>query len=545
MNVVRHAGLAAALGTLALSAGCAAVQANRHAPGTVSGGAFSPARPGAAQYGPNPALLCPTGGAFPILASDAAELAKDAKRAVPEPDGRLCALADTLLGWNEPGGNPPESVTSFLAWHFGLTAAPARVLIATIESEDPRIIAQRLLDPVNSFGSTAVAPRFGATTMREKKGATKTVVVFYDAMADLQPMPRRLEAGGQAALQGRLGGGLSKPKVSVCEPSGALENPPQADGSEIKADLRCGAKPGLLLVEVRAERDGEPVSAARFPIQCGGALPASVAMPAPAPKDAAAMAGADRKIFELMNAERAGAGVPAVGWDPGVAGVAKAASDATRDESRTSSTSSTVSFDVVRQLKKADVMSPLILLNPAAARTPEEAHWRLAHSPLHRSNMLNPQATHAGVGVASLTVPDAGTLYFVTQLLVREQGALDVEALRGKIREAVARKRADARAEPAKSDPMLEEVAQKYAAAMAAGKGDLPKAQGDAIVAPLYKPFRNVSILGGAKSDPLEFAEEPGAVAPAKGVGVGAAQGTNPVLGKNAVYVVILLGTRR
>jgi hypothetical protein len=51
--------------------------------------------------------------------------------------------------------------------------------------------------------------------------------------------------------------------------------------------------------------------------------------------------------------------------------------------------------------------------------------------------------------------------------------------------------------------------------------------------------------MGGAKTEPLEFAEEGGAAATGKAMGIGVAQGMNPVLGKNAVYVVILIGTRR
>jgi uncharacterized protein YkwD len=543
MTVVRHAGLAAALCALALGTGCAAVQANRRAPGTVANGTFTPGRAGSAQFGPNPALLCPTGGAFPILAADAAELARDAKRPVPQGDGRLCAVADALLGWNDPG-TPPESVMSFLAWHYGLPAAPTRVLVATLETEDPRILAQRLLDPVNAFGGTALAPRFGVVTSREKKGFTKTVVVLYDALAELEPLARRVE-GGQVPVRGRLAAGLGKPKLSACDAAGSLQNVAAGNGPDFQADLACGAKPGMLLVEVRADRDGEAVSVARFPVMCGADLPASVKVPPPPPKGGEIAAGADRAVFDLVNGERSAAGVPPLQWDPGVAQVAKAASEATRDESRSASTSNTINFDVVGQLRKAEVVSPLVLLNPAASRTPEEAHWRLAHSPLHRSNMLNPQATHGGVGLATLTDPNAGSIYFVTQLLVRELGAVDAEALRGKLRDAVAKKRADARAEEVKSDPMLEEVAQKYATAMAAARGDLPKAQGDAIVAPLYRPFRNVNIMGGAKTEPLEFAEEGGAAAPGKAMGIGVAQGMNPVLGKNAVYVVILIGTRR
>jgi uncharacterized protein YkwD len=412
-----------------------------------------------------------------------------------------------------------------------------------VESEDPRILAQRLLDPVNGFGQTAVAPRFGAATMREKKGVSRVVAVVYDALAELDPLPRRVEAGGQAALHGRLAAGVTKPRVSYCDAAGALVEVPPAQGGDVGAELRCGARPGLMMVEVTGERDGQPVSVARFPLLCGAALPASTAIP-PDAKQAEAPGG-ERRVFDLVNAERVAAQVPALQWDGGVAAVAAAASGASRDESRTNSSSSTVNFDVMAQLKKHDVMSPLVLLNPAASRSPEEAHWRLAHSPLHRSNMLNPQATHGGVGLAVLKEPEMGSVFFVTELLVREQPPVDAAALRDQLRDAVQRKRADARAEKLASDPMLDAVAQHYATALAGAKGDLPKAQADVILAPLYKSFRTVSLIGGAKPEPLEFAEEPGVVSPAKVMGIGVAGGGNPVLGRNTAYVIILVGTRR
>ena len=314
MTVVRHA--AAALCALALGTGCAAVQANRRSPGSISNGAFTPGRPGAAQFGPNPALLCPTGGAFPILASDAAELARDAKRAVPEGDGRLCAVADALLGWNEPG-SPPESVTSFLAWHHGLPATPPRVLVASIESEDPRIVAQRLLDAVNSFASTAVAPRFGAVTNREKKGLTKTVVVLYDALVELDPLPRRVEAGAQARCVGGWRRASPSPGSRCAILPASWRARPPATAAKAQPTLACGPKPGLLLVEVRAERDGEAVSAARFPVMCGAELPASVQVPPAARKGGEIVAGTDRKVFDLVNGERSAAGVTPLEWTRG------------------------------------------------------------------------------------------------------------------------------------------------------------------------------------------------------------------------------------
>ena len=40
---------------------------------------------------------------------------------MPEPEGRLCAIAETLLGWQGADNDlPPESVRQFLSAYFGL-----------------------------------------------------------------------------------------------------------------------------------------------------------------------------------------------------------------------------------------------------------------------------------------------------------------------------------------------------------------------------------------------------------------------------------------
>ncbi len=292
-------------------------------------------------------------------------------------------------------------------------------------------------------------------------------------------------------------------------------------------------------VEVRGDRNGAPAVLARFPVFCATEPPGSVAVAAPA-KGALDAAAAERKLFQLMNAERATGGIAPLAWDDAVAGVARAASQGFRDEAK----GGPAGFDVVARLKQVDVSSLLVLENPVVAPTPEEAQARLVASPLHRSNLMNPEATHAGVGVVPST-EGGGAAVYVTELLVRELPPVDGEAVKARLRAAIARKRADARAQPLGSDPVLEDVAQKYAAELAGARGALPKPRADALVAPLYKAFRNVNVLSGAKADPLDFAEEPGVAGPGKVMGLGVAQGANPVLGKNAVYVVVLVGARR
>src|SRR5215813_3807960 len=75
------------------------VGAGRTGPGTVSDGKFAPRGAGAANYGPDPGLSCPTHGAVGIVSTELETRAKQDRRPVPQADGRLCAMAETLLGW--------------------------------------------------------------------------------------------------------------------------------------------------------------------------------------------------------------------------------------------------------------------------------------------------------------------------------------------------------------------------------------------------------------------------------------------------------------
>jgi hypothetical protein len=120
----------------------------------------------------------------------------------------------------------------------------------------------------------------------------------------------------------------------------------------------------------------------------------------------------------------------------------------------------------------------------------------------------------------------------------------DANEIKGKLYQAIARRRTDARAGAVAKDPQLEQIAQTVASELAKGKGNLPNDRVAAIEAPLYKSFAVVNQIGGIKADALEFAEEPGIVGDAKLVGVGVGVGSSPQFGKNSTYVVILMGKK-
>ena len=109
----------------------------------------------------------------------------------------------------------------------------------------------------------------------------------------------------------------------------------------------------------------------------------------------------------------------------------------------------------------------VLLQNPGEARTAKGAHERFSLSPVHRSNYMSTDATKGGVGVVSFTLQGSAVVA-VTELFVREAVAIDIAALRPKLREAIDKNRTAAGAPPLKEDPTLQKVADEYAKELAA-----------------------------------------------------------------------------
>src|SRR5215471_798276 len=528
----RAGALALALSTLAL--GCAGVQGGGHAAaGAIKEGTLTPGRPASANYGPDPALGC-SAEANSIASLDLESSARTSHTQAAKPDGRLCAAAEAFLGWTGKDV-PDENVVRFVAWYFGLTSPNPRVTITAVQSESQRSIATMLLDPLTKVAQSISQPRYGVATQRLGRDSSKLVLLVQDQSVDIEPVPKRLALNSSAPLKGQLVGSYANPQVLLSNAIGELETPKMPPGKTFQAELKCGDRPGRMQVEIRAEQQGAEGVVADFPVYCGTEPPTSVAIEKP-PTGPVDVASEEKKLFELINAERTSAGLPPLTWDDAVAGVARADAEGRRDGKQ---------VDLVQALKQVEVASPLIVQNPAQARSADEAHARFSTSPRHRANYMSSAVTQGAVGMAAGSDPSGRPTLFISELFVKQLPPINTEEVRQKLRSAIARKRKDARAAALKSDPLLEDVAQKYVQALADAKGNLPKARQDEILAPVRKPFLTVNVISGAKNEPLDFAEEPGIIANLKVYGIGVAQGAHTQLGKNATYVTVLMGTRR
>ena len=533
---------------LLLLAACGgALTANRRSPGVMEQGAFKPTLPAAANYGPDPTLTCPDRGINGLVVEELA--ASPAK-----PEGRLCAVADTLLGWEgaNAGDIPPENVLTIVSNHFGLPQTVRKIVLTNVNTAEQTTLRQKkegasekdvatmVADPIRNFAASAQVPRYGLAFQRVKQGVTRVSLVMQDQSLEMQPLPRKLNPGQSVTLSGKVSGNLTNPKVQYTDAVGKLEKAEGQGGKAFSTKLTCGERPGRIIVQVAAEQEGADVLVANFPVGCGTDLPLAASVQPAGSQQAATTdpAAAEKQIAELINKERTTAGLKAVEVDPDLSKVARSLSE---DRAKGKGTTSD---EVQRRMKELDISAPTILVSEAQAYGAEDAWQRFSNSPQDRANALNADMTQVGIGVAPGPNVNNRPMVIVTQLFLKQLPPPNADEVKAKLYQAIQRRRSDARAGGLTKDAQLEQIAQAYATQMAKDKGNVPKAKVAEIEAPLYKSFSTVNEMGGVKADPMEFAEEPAIVGDARLVGVGVGIGSSPQFGKNSTFVVILMGKK-
>src|ERR1700730_737535 len=537
---------APAVAAFLLAAGGGSVAAvNKRSPGVLENGSFRPSMAPVANYGPDPALTCPERGINGLVADEVGGAA--------QPEGRLCAVADTLFGWEGTGAEiPPDNVLAVISSDFGLPQQVRKVVLSTVNTAErssrgdvpgasDKDVATMIAEPIKNFASSAQVPRYGLVVQRIKKGVTKISLVMQDQNIEMKPLPRKLNPGQTATVSGTLAGKLSNPKVQYTDAVGKLERPPAQPGKEFSAELKCGDRPGRILVQIVGQQEGADVLLPNFPVGCGIDLPVAAAVAPAGGKQAAVTtdpAAGEKQLLEQINHDRPTAGLKPVDLDPDLSKVARSLSD---DRAKGKGTTAE---EVQRRLKELDISAPLLLVSEAQAFGAEDAYMRFSNSPEDRANAMNPDMTQVGIGIAPTPPVNGRPMVVVTELFLKQLPPPDAAEVKANLYKAIQRRRSDARAGAVTKDPQLEQIAQAYASEMAKRSGKVPKERIAEIEAPLYKSFATVNELGGVKSDPLDFAEEPAIVGDAKAVGVGVGVGGSPQFGKNSTYVVILLGKR-
>jgi uncharacterized protein YkwD len=252
-------------------------------------------------------------------------------------------------------------------------------------------------------------PRAGVVTVGvgidTSRTVRKIVVALQEKHLDLAPVARSQSSGAAFELTGALLGSFSAPTVYVTAPNGTpSERPLRTDGMAFLAPVACDSGDGHYQVEVFGSDANGPRVLANFTVFCGvqapGFLPGrSGFIPKPV-----SVGEAEFAVFVLINHAREAAGLPALAYDPELAGVARGHSNDMLTHEYIAHISPTTGSPADR-VAKAGIVVHRLEENIGTSSSPEELHQGLMRSPGHRSAILDPKATRVGVGVA---VPPAG-----------------------------------------------------------------------------------------------------------------------------------------
>ncbi|HEY8210484.1 MAG TPA: CAP domain-containing protein [Myxococcaceae bacterium] len=367
------------------------------------------------------------------------------------------------------------------------------------------------------------------------------VALLSDRRAALRPFPRILpRAGVSQALCGELYGGLGQPEVFVTRPSGSVDKVPlsRQSGPTFCATVPFPT-PGRHAVEVIARGPRGPEVVLQFYV--GAGVPRREGRSAQAPEPTTLEASREAIALRINALRKAQGGGP-VTPDGRLDAVAQAYADRMLREHFFAHVSPS-GDDLKARLATAGYAYAHAGENLGLASGPLGAHFAIEHSPGHRMNLLTPDYTAVGIGVAWDPDPERPQALVVEVLALPTSPALAQNPLEAAYR-ALERFRTEVHLRPLKRSEALERIAASHV--RQALRQDAPRAKlpGSEV------HDRVFDALGGVRTATVDVyvADDPSAIPRSRGVadarndwvGVGAVQGDSPTFGKQKYWVVVI-----
>jgi uncharacterized protein YkwD len=448
----------------------------------------------------------------------------------PRPSAALARAARELAAL--AAGGAPDPIA-----RGRLRGALARAL-----SHDVDVAAILAVDaPENVADAVARSlPRRAATHVGagavERDGRAWLVLLLADRKLRLDPFPREVASGARAVLSGSLLPPLARPRVFVARPSGRVVEAGGAAGPHLRVELEFPGA-GRHVVQVVAEGEAGPEVAALITVSAGGA-PLD-GPPASPPRDPPDPAAADAAVLDALNATRRRHGLAPLRADPRLADVARRHSEAMAVAGRVAHLVPG-SPAVADRLGRAGVPYRIALENVARAAGALAAHAEAEESPAHLANVLQPEPTLVGIGVARGRLPSGDPTVYLTEILVEppDDHRESPLALDARVREALWGERARRALPPLTSDPALDALAREAAARMLARDETDPDGLGERALE-LRRKVAAVDVF--VATDPAEAVRSTNLRDRRFGrVGVGVASGGSRRFGEGRLWIAVV-----
>lgn len=505
---------------------------------------FAPASEPASRYNeaPQPAPRSPLHDAVAAAVKDAAVRAGVH---VPVPDARLFRACAELAEIVPEEGIVGYTLVEFALQRNGIIEPSPHLLVVWGAIDAPGPIVEQLQPRLAEILADGATARLGVGAARRSPDGTGVVVfALQGSGVSTAPIPREVELGGSIAIDAVIDPHYHDPEVFVTRDDGGTQRvelrPGRANG--FTAPIVCGKRRGRQQVEITASDIAGSTVLANFPLWCGMSPPSSVTVdPEHDDVPVATPDEAERRVLASLNRDRVAAGLSMLLWDDRVAQVARGHSDEMRRTHVVAHISPTTGSAADR-VRAAQIRTGVVLENVARAYGVNEAYQGLMNSPGHRANIMSPVATHIGIGVVFGDEVSGRREMFITQVFIRVPPKLD----RGAAVETVRSKLIAMRPQLV-SQPQLTVLAQQVADALAAGEPRDQAYQRTRRQLDGYgKSYQRISSVITATAD-LDGLDGAGLLgdAVADEVGIGIAQGPHVDLGDNAIWIVLLLASKR
>jgi uncharacterized protein YkwD len=218
---------------------------------------------------------------------------------------------------------------------------------------------------------------------------------------EIRPASRRVERGGRWELSGTLPRGFHDPSALAHWPDGRFETVPvTGERGQFHVLLPAGDSVGTLTVCVGAVGPHGPRPIVQLPVEVGRDPPDTYdTRVLPDESTVRAPAQAEALVFDLLNADRRRAGLPALARDTALDAIARAHSTDMRDTGFFGHVSPKTGSPRQR-IEAAGYKASSYGENVASGGHVHEMQRGLYDSLSHRRSILDPRMTKVGIGVA-------------------------------------------------------------------------------------------------------------------------------------------------
>lgn len=503
---------------------------------------FAPRSESAARYN-DPIAAPPPNALGDAIVAAMRDVAVQTGTEVPTADARLFRACSELAPLASDRGGLPYSLVEFALQRNGIIEPSPQLLVVTGDVRSPQGVIAELRPRLPALLAGSPRMRIGVgSVQRSPDGQGTVILALLASRVTTSPIPRAFPAGGRFAFDVSVDAQLHRPEVRVVRQDGSVERIAlqRTDTGALTAQVDCGDAIGKQQIGIEAGGGGGADSLANFPVWCGSEPPRSwTFVPSSDDRPVRDAAAAERRMFALINADRERAGLPPLAWDDGLMLLARSHSEEMRKARAIANAVPTTGNIVDRVYAgRRDVIAHA---NVGLAYSIREMDDGFMNLPSVRAVLRSSSLTSFAIGAALGDEIAGRRELFMTTVATQPRTKIDPAQAAEQARQCLAAVR------PLRDSPALDTLAQALAAESASGSA--PDPSDDArkrrihALRGQYARVTTVSTVVIAL-DTLDCASLLGDAHP-DDIGVGIAQGPHAKLGDDAIFIALLLATRR